>query len=84
MHPDFRDLVYLLPILSLLGPGRTLMNGISLPRPCNWAHHVFLSALASVYWYVMWKGQPGCSQSGRGKKKHPPRGFCAHQMCELQ
>lgn len=55
-----------------------LMNGGSLPRPCNQARPAFLSALASVCWYVMWKGQPGFSTSQSGEKITPTQEVPVH------
>lgn len=78
MNLDFQKLVYLLPIQSLRGLSHTLMNGVSLPRPCTWVRPVFLSALASVCWYVMWKGQPGFSTSQSGEKITPTREVSVH------
>ena len=50
-------------------------------RPCNWVRPVFLSALASVCRYVMWKGQPGFSTSQSGEKITPTERFlCMSKM----
>lgn len=65
MNLDFQKLFLQAPYSKPTRP-QSLMYNVPQSRPCKRAHPVFLSALASVCWYVMWKGQPGFpSKSGK-------------------